>query len=190
MTQKSESQFHFNEHLRTRVANWRWLIFGGVGVGLIGNYAINFRSLLESLSWGVVTFFVFYTFLLFLYFGKQSVATTGSWRPNGLSRFRSYLTFLPITHIIQNVDGTNRDTAECRRSESDDNELSLRISIQKDLVIEAILSEYVAPWYTKISSNTVFLQQCRVILKSIFHQVGQKLRQVRLGLSMLVIFAG
>lgn len=152
-----------------------WVIYGGLGVLLatLGHYSIRDWGLLEGVSWGVVVFFAVYTLALCAYFGKQnSTSVVTSWRPSGLSRLRSYLTFLPITTIIQQGEAQKGDDA------TDENELSLRIAVQKDLVIEAILAEYVAPWYTKISSNTAFMQKCRTILQSIFQQVGEKLGQV------------
>ncbi|CAL8078290.1 unnamed protein product [Orchesella dallaii] len=47
-----------------------------------------------------------------------------------------------------------------------------------DVAIDAIVSEYVLPWYTKISDDSSFLDNCKIIIHDIFVQLGEKLRNV------------
>ena len=163
----------------------QWVIFGVLALLLAtgGHYVISDYGIFHGVSWELFAFLFFYTLFLFgifCYFGRhENGRTVRSWRPNGLARLRSYLTFLPITQIIQHGD-VKEVLREEQHAQSDQSQLSIRIGVQKDLVIEAILEEYVVPWYTKISSNTLFLSQSRTILQSVFQQVGEKLRQVRI----------
>jgi len=164
----------------------QWLIHGALGL-ICGtaSYAIISSDWLGGyVTWSFIMFLVSYTvalFLIFTYFTKNtSDCSSASSRPNGLTRLRSYLTFLPITTIIPHVEGKEslRNTETTTNDGLNENELSIRVNLQKDLVIEAILEEYIAPWYTKISSSTIFLQQCRDILQSVFSRLGEKIKQV------------
>jgi hypothetical protein len=169
----------------TASSGTQWLVHGTLGLFLgTASFAITYSKWLESISWGYLGFLLFYTiFLLFLftYFTKPaSESSSTSLRPNGLTRFRSYLTFFPITQIISHGEAKESlRTNENQMSEAvGGNKLSIRINVQKELVIEAILDEYIAPWYTKISNNTIFLKQSREILQTVFSQLSEKIKQV------------
>lgn len=117
--------------------------------------------------------------------------------PAGLKRLQSYLQFFPITHVINSHDhhhhhgnlsgggdgsrkiilgSMSSDHVETDREHQQG--LSFRISTQVDLAIDAIVSEYVSPWYTKISDDGSFLDECKAIIHVVFLQIGEKLRQV------------
>lgn len=168
----------------------------GLIFGLLASHLLGYGNLLwQEASWLLVVFFVLYTLCLLLVIPYLSQSSRESrptsefspTYPRGLTRLRSYFAFFPITHVISRHDG-EASKGGCRKdnlanitkllggSELDDQDPS--ICAQMDLAIEAIVAEYIFPWYTKISDDRSFLDQCKAIIQAVFLQFGEKLRQV------------
>ena len=130
--------------------------------------------------------------------GRNSASTIQEHSPTTLARLRSHLTFLPIIHLIRqrpvaagtpcndgdisssnnNGLGNGSNGGALSSNDEDDKEYLSKLEFQRDTLIDAILDNYVFPWYERISDEKTFPVQSKRILQTSFDRLAKKFRQV------------
>jgi len=136
-----------------------------------------------NVPWLCLTLYTMGVVFLSYYLGgifNSQLLSEEEYACNSVLRFKSQVTLLPISEFIRKQAKAQRERVKRygKSITASGKDRMGQVTVQRDLLIEAILEGYVFPWYQQISDERMFLSHSQIILQEAFNRLRVKIGHV------------